>query len=153
MMTAILVLVLAQPGEAASDRSAALDAMKAVTDRWAAADAGGVAGLFTEDGDVVTLSGGLLSGRAAVRDFFAESLAANQGSRFETAVDAVRRLPGDVLLVDGRWRIVPKEPGKAPAGVFTAVLVRGDERWSFAALRTSVPGKGHTRGAGRDQPF
>ncbi len=154
MLTLMLVAALSQANDPSLDRRAATGAMSAITERWKNADADGIAGLFTDDGDVVTLAGGILEGRPAVRDFFAQSLSSNPESRFETVVDRARRLSGDSLLVDGRWRIVRQnEPAGSTGGVFTAVLVRRGDPWRFAALRTGAIRGGHTRAIGREAEF
>ncbi len=117
-----------------------------------AADVAGLADLWFPDGDLHTLSGGVVRGREAVRDFYERLLAGPyRDSRFTLTAERVRFLTCDIAVVDGRWSVrgdaLPA--GQPTAGLVTQVLVRTRDRWGIVSARPSVPRRGHTKDLGR----
>jgi uncharacterized protein (TIGR02246 family) len=146
---------VAQSSESAADQRFVEELLAELSERWSRGDSAGIADLWVADGDVVTMAGGILRGKSSIRGFFAESIAAKPGSRFQTKLDAVRRLRSDIAIADGRWRLVsPDASAKRPEeGVYAMVLSRSGRSWRVVSLRMSVTSGGHTRGIGRAGEF
>lgn len=134
---AALLLGAATPGD-----EAVLKALGAAyVDAWNHGDAAGLAGHFTEDGDLIIPSGLELRGRQAIEGFYAKSFAAGYGgstARFELA--QLRRLDAHLALLDLTWSITGAHDGAGAArppdrGIATAVAVKTASGWRLVALR------------------
>jgi uncharacterized protein (TIGR02246 family) len=111
---------------------------------WGQADARAMAGLFTEDGDLVIPSGDFLSGRSAIQDFYQSVF--EHGYAGSRAVSEIKRIRvgGAMAVVDGAWSITGAKdaagaPRPAERGLFTAVLKKQGGKWYVMALREMVP--------------
>jgi uncharacterized protein (TIGR02246 family) len=90
----------------------------------------------TEDFDVVNPPGTYSSGRPDLRDAFSGPF---RNARVVAAVDRIRFIRPDVVLVDGTFEVTGTEIKPAPKGLRTFVLVKENGRWAITALRQMIP--------------
>jgi uncharacterized protein (TIGR02246 family) len=109
-------------------------------DAWAAADADGIAALYTADTQVVA-RGSLLQGSGAIRDWFADGFAGRlKGS---TTLDENRTVrfpaPDTAVVVSTSGVLMPGETSVPPERLMRAtwVLARQDGAWLIAAYHNS----------------
>lgn len=83
---------------------------------------------FAEDIRMYTPTG-WLTGKAAVRDRFAQTFQQFPSVRMEIVDLQVRSVAPDVAVVEFRWRVQPRGTGPAFEGVGSGVYVRREGRW------------------------
>lgn len=83
---------------------------------------------FAEDIRMYTPTG-WLTGKAAVRDRFAQTFQQFPSVRMEIVDLQVRSVAADVAVVEFRWRVQPRGTGPAFEGVGSGVYVRREGRW------------------------
>ncbi len=111
-------------------------------------DAKAIAALFTEEGEILSLSGDqLTSGRAEIQALYEEQFAT---SEFQIAIeaDSVRLVAPNLAIEDGIYHLTPTTEENAPPRSFryTAVLTSTEAgAWKIASSRTL---KDVTEGAG-----
>ncbi len=116
-------------------------------------DAEGISLLWSENGDLFSLSGGIFRGHKEIASFFAKSLSKNyKGSSFGLSIDQIRKVTKNIAIVDGTWQVTGDNlPKKYPtSGLYTQVLMQFNNKWLIIAARPSIPLKGHTRNHGRN---
>ncbi|MBF0547268.1 MAG: SgcJ/EcaC family oxidoreductase [Candidatus Riflebacteria bacterium] len=135
-----------------SDETGIRNLLKQYELAYNSGNASALAGLWTTDGDLFSLSGGIFRGQKEILTFFSESLAKNyKDSQFHMGLDQVRFLTPNLAIVDGKWQItggdLPK--GYPSSGIYTQIMIRVDASWRIVAARPSVPLQGHTGTHGR----
>ncbi len=139
------------PASRSADEKAIREASAAFVRAYNAGDAKAIAGLFTEDAEVVNEEGAPIQGREAIGALFASTFAAHPGETIELDEISIRFLGRDVAKEDGRARIVPgrtnpaavsrtKGPSVAHTGGpqisrYTVLYVRQDGRWLQSSVR------------------
>ncbi len=138
-----------------ADKEASSAAIRSLTEAYgqafASTDSAAVAGLFWDDADLVTLSGGRLQGRAAIADFYAKAFqSAYADARMELDVAQIRFEGIDNAIADSFWHVEGEDlPANYPVdGLSTMVLTRRDGQWLIWAARTAATLQGHTKGVG-----
>jgi uncharacterized protein (TIGR02246 family) len=119
----------------AADARAIADVVIAFTKAFEAADAKGVAMLFTDDAQVSDESG-TTKGRANIEARFASYFAQMPKPKLTIKVDGLRFVSPDVAIEDGRADVKSDTPGgKAESSKYTVVYVRQDGKWLHSSLR------------------
>jgi uncharacterized protein (TIGR02246 family) len=124
----------------ASSERAVCAVLDQMYDAWAAADANGIADLYTTDAMVVA-RGSLLQGNDAVRDWFVDGFAGRlKGS---TTIDEARMVrfpaPDAAVVVSTGGVLMPGETSVPAQRLVRAtwVLARRDGAWVIAAYHNS----------------
>lgn len=121
-------------------------AVRSVADQlmatWAAGDADGFVGLFTENADFMAGGGVRMTGRDAIWDLHAGAFQGiYAGSTFPVTVDHVTFITPDVAMIALKGRVEPAE-GKEPAGIQgqdligTAIVRQDADGWRIAYMNT-----------------
>jgi ketosteroid isomerase-like protein len=101
----LITITACQPGAAPVDTAADSAALQAAADSWPKAynekNADGIAALYTEDAKVLPPGQAIISGRAALRDFFAGEIANDTSQLTITAEDSV--VAGEWAWRSGAW--------------------------------------------------
>jgi len=121
----------------------ACDAAVVITrfiDAWNAANAGAIADLFDEAGDLIIPTGQLMAGRVPIRAFYAKTFESGYASsRGEARILQQRQVAPKVCVIDGTWKIEhgprQSDPSAVEIGIFSAVLLQGPKGWRISALR------------------
>jgi uncharacterized protein (TIGR02246 family) len=122
--------------QAPSEEEAAIRAASAAfVQAFNAGDVPAIAALFAEDAEAIDQDGTLLRGRAAVADSFAESFAANPGSKMAIRVDSLRFITADVAKEDGRCTITPGNGGPPDVDRYSVIFVKKDGKWLQNSVR------------------
>ncbi|MBM2620105.1 SgcJ/EcaC family oxidoreductase [Actinoplanes sp. LDG1-06] len=107
---------------------------------WAAGDAAGFAGLFTDEGTLI-LPGVFVQGRAAIEAFLAEAFAgAYKGTRVTGDPIGLRFFGGTVAMLqtDGGFLMGEEETVQDAYAVRASwLLVKQDGAWKLAAYQNS----------------
>jgi uncharacterized protein (TIGR02246 family) len=115
--------------------------LKAYEDAWSSGDAGALAALWSDDGDIGTLgSGSPTRGRQAVSDFWTQAIARRRSPTLVHATASnARGISPDVIVADGAFEYRPKSAAaSSPAASidrFALVLRRSQGAWRIAELR------------------
>ena len=120
----------ARDADAAAIRAAA----KAYVDALQAGDTKTLAGLWTDDGDIVDDLGQMLRGRETVAVPAATPQSADR-PEFRITETSLRFLTDDVAIEDGRVEVELPGGGSPLEGRFTATWVRESGGWKITALR------------------
>jgi uncharacterized protein (TIGR02246 family) len=100
-----------------------------------AADAKGVANLFTEDAELVDENGNVTHGRAAIEALFVAAFEAKPGATMSIEVNSIRSI-GSGLLVEDGTTTVTTAPGEFPERTrYTVVHIKQDGKWRMASAR------------------
>ena len=116
-----------------------------IQEAWNKGDAKMIAALWLTDGDYVSSTGRMASGRAQVEKAFAEQWAAiYRRTRITHTLTNVRFLGHDVAIADGAFEITGMKAASGKAlgprsGLTTIVTAKKGDRWYIAALRGMVP--------------
>lgn len=97
-------------------------------------DVKGLATLFTEDAEVVEADGARYQGRSLVERAFADTFAADKGTRIELEIATIRFLTPDVAKEEGRSVVRPVK-GAPVARFYTVLFVKRDNRWMMSSVR------------------
>jgi uncharacterized protein (TIGR02246 family) len=127
----------AQSTQAAEATPKDKDAFKSLVATHAAAinsrDGAAVAATFTQNGDEVFMSDGLLTGRATIRDASNAALAGwPQNRRFDLTLTSARMLNPNVAILETEATF---SDGAVPPNRGTMVVVRERGHWLITALR------------------
>ncbi len=130
--------VAAKP-EVSADEKAIHQLIDEVEKAYNAADAKGVADLFTEDAELVDEDGNVTHGRAAIEELFAAAFEAKPGAKMTIEVDSIRSI-GPGLLVEDGTTVVTVTPGELPErSRYTVVHIKQDGKWRMASARDISP--------------
>jgi uncharacterized protein (TIGR02246 family) len=124
------------PAARADDEKAIKALLDTFTKAFNAGDASAVAATYTETAIVVDELGERTEGRAAIRDQYADSFAANPKSKISIQVDSFRFLGAETALEEGRTTLTLASEPEAPVITrFTTVYVKQDNKWLQSAVR------------------
>ena len=138
-ITAAAKVYAPAPAARVDDERAIKALLDAFTSAFDAGDAPAAAATYTETAIVVDEQGRRTESRAAIRDQYAASFAANPGSKISIQVDALRFLAPETAIEVGRTTITPPSAAGPPEITrFTAVYVKHDDRWLQSAVRDEV---------------
>ena len=141
MLLAVVCLLSAiTRAQSLRDAGAVRNLITAYTEAWDQADAATLAGFYEQSGDLVIPTGQVFSGPHAIGSFYAQAFEHGyKGSRGEGTIVRLRFVTPEVVLLDGVWSITGAHfDGKESVperGVFTALVVKSNERWLIRALR------------------
>jgi uncharacterized protein (TIGR02246 family) len=116
-----------------------------IQEAWNKADAKMLAALWLTDGDYVSSTGRMATGRDQVEKAFAEQWAAiYRRTRIAHTLTRIRFLGRDVAIADGAFEITGMKDASGRAlgsrsGLTTIVASRKGDRWYVATLRGMVP--------------
>ncbi len=150
VVLSLAVMALLAPALGAqTEEPAESTGVRALTDAFAAAwgrhNARELAGLWTEDGDLVNPMGRAAKGRAEVQRLFAEEHATfMKGTTLSVTVNGERPLAPDLAVIDceALLRGVTSPDGRSVPPfkhLIFAVVKKGDAGWRFVAARLVVP--------------
>jgi len=115
-------------------------------------DANAIAALFTEDGEIVNLTGTrITSGRGDIQALY-EGVFSGTPLKIAIEVDSIRIVSPDLAIEDGVYHLTPAADENAPARStsYTAVLAKTDSgEWRIASTRSLKDvseGAGHLAG-------
>jgi uncharacterized protein (TIGR02246 family) len=109
-----------------------------------------VADLFKEDGELISLAGGIYKGRKEISDLFEESFAGPfQKATYLHFVQYIRFTDANHVVVDGVWKVTDSESTKNSCGLFIYNLAKQNGVWEIALSYSSQPRQGHTSEQGR----
>ncbi len=112
------------------DDRKALDALvEEFIKAYNAGDASAIAGLFSEQGQIIDEVGDATRGRAAIQDRFASTFETYPGSTIQIAVSSRRFLGSDVALEEGRATVRRGEGQAGGSGRYFVIYVKRDGRW------------------------
>ena len=128
-----------QPVAAAPQVSADEQAIHQLIDdvekAYNAADAKTLAGLFTEDAELVNEEGDVTHGRAAIEELFVAAFAARPGAKMSIEVGSIRSIGPGLVIEDG-VTTVTVDPGEPPErSRYTVVHIKQDGKWRMASAR------------------
>jgi uncharacterized protein (TIGR02246 family) len=128
---AAFAVAVAVPAYLAGQQGVGADYQKTMADFTAAynkGDAAAIAAFYAENGLRVAPDGSVHSGRAAVQQNYAASLAGpNKGANIKLTATKSRQLTPDVQVVVGTWE-VSGVPGGPVSGKYINTLVRKDSK-------------------------
>ncbi len=136
---------LSQSPSSASDEKDIRSIGAQIQEAWNKKDAKMLADLWLTDGDYVSSTGRMATGRAEVeRAFAAQWAGVYKGTHLAHTLTSVRFLRKDVAIADGGFEIggMKDASGKSlptRSGLSTVVAARKGDRWYVAALRGMVP--------------
>ena len=114
-------------------------------DAWNKKDAKMLGDLWLTDGDYISSTGRMATGRAGVEKAFAAQWAGlYKGTKLTHTLTSVRFVRKDIAIADGAFEIsgMKDASGKSlptRSGLTTVVAARKGDRWYVAALRGMVP--------------
>ncbi len=130
--------------EASADEKAIHQLIDEVEKAYNAADAKALAGLFTEDAELVSddggvTHGGVTHGRAAIEELFVAAFEAKPGAKMSIEVNSIRSI-GPGLVVEDGTTTVTAAPGELPErSRYTCVHTKQDGKWRMASARDIAP--------------
>lgn len=140
LMAVVLAAFVSQGVEGQEAKGDEAAARKLSADFTAALNKGdgkAAAALFAENGDYISSTGRMASGRAAIEKLVADqSAGAFKGTSFKTTVESIRPVTADVMIGNGSFEASGAQTRK---GMTTIVAVRQGEQWRIAALRAMAP--------------
>ena len=113
----------------------ALQALAAAFARsYAAGDARALAGLFTEDAEMIDENGGRLRGRPAIQSVFESMFRQRPGAAFTSIPTSLRFLGPDVAQEEGQTNVaIGNEPPSNRH--YLALYVKLGDRWRYSSFR------------------
>jgi uncharacterized protein (TIGR02246 family) len=129
-VTAAIATGAAKAYDASDDqRQELIDALAVWTEAFNKHDAEALAREYTEDANVLFVTGEVLEGRQAVEEAFAEYFEANK--RLQTKISDVSHtfLTSEIVIEDGAWEDTGLSGGSTSKGFYTSVLVKSDGKW------------------------
>lgn len=134
----LAMLVIQAPVADAADRARDAAAIRSAAETYREAlergDTKTLAGLWTEDGDIIDADGGIFRGRETV-EIEGPRAAAEDRPRIDIGETSLRFLSDDVALEDGSVKVTVPGAAAPFTGRFSATWVREDGGWKLAALR------------------
>jgi uncharacterized protein (TIGR02246 family) len=125
----------AKPAAPAVDAAADAEAVRAVNHAWfaayKAADADALAALYAEDAVLLAPGAAAVSGRAAIREFYAKDTAASASaglSNVEGATSDVG-ISGDGAFQSGAFTVADASGATVDTGKYLTVFKRQDGKW------------------------
>lgn len=117
-----------------------------------ARDVDQVLSAWNEDGEMITLAGGIYKGKQDLKTLFAESFSnPYKNAKYELLVQFVRFKGSDAAVVDGIWKTKNAGPADYPScGIFLYNLSKKAGKWKIDLSYSSVPRQGHTAEHGRN---
>ncbi len=105
---------------------------------------------WTEKGELVSLAGGIFSGKNEIKGFFQEAFnGPYKQATFENLIQYIRLNGSDRATVDGVWKIKGGPANYPACGIFVYNLVKEKGAWKIEFANSSVPRQGHTAEHGR----
>jgi uncharacterized protein (TIGR02246 family) len=125
----------APPGRSADDK-AIRETADAFVGAFAKGDAKAIAGLFTEQGEAIDVSGEAIRGREALEAHYASRFEAFPGEKLEATIDLIHFLAPEVARQDGRSKLIPADKGEPTTTAhYSATLLKSRGRWLIASIR------------------
>lgn len=122
---------------AAADKVAELAAIHAVDQAWlkayTAQDADTIAGLYAEDSVLMPPGAPSVSGRAAIRDYFARDMAstAKAGLAFQLGAKPAGGVSGSMGWASGTYAVKDKAGKVVDTGKYLSVSVKKGGKWYY----------------------
>jgi uncharacterized protein (TIGR02246 family) len=143
-LRACLILALfTAPGLHAQEADPSIAGLEKAAEEFVVAfnkkDAGAIAALFTEDGEICDLNGeDLISGREEIKAHYEEIFAAEDAPSAAVEVDSVRLVAPTLAIEDGTVHLTPPGENAPPRSTqYTAVLMKSaDGTWQVASTRS-----------------
>ena len=117
--------------ELAAIRQTAVDFAAAFNNR----DSAAVAAHWTEDGEYISETGAVISGRKAIEDEYKATFAANPGLRIGIVIDALRLLSESAAIEDGHFTLDRGHTSSPISTRYTVVHVKVDGKWLMSTVR------------------
>jgi len=111
----------------------------AFTKAFDAGDSKALAATFREDGELVSESGEIVSGREAITEHFAGSLSATPGAKIEIVTTSIRFFGPDAAIEEGRSILKLPSGGLPETNRYEAFHVRQNGTWLQARIREFPP--------------
>ena len=114
-------------------------------------DVNAIGNAWSEQGETVTLAGGIYRGRKEIRNLFSEGFVGPyKDAKYEYFVQYVRPDGENKVTVDGVWRVSNgSQPNYPSCGIFLSTLSKSEGAWKMDMSYSSVPRSGHTAEHGR----
>ncbi len=125
----------AQGGESNVELAAIRQAADDFATAFNRGDASAVAAHWTEDGEYISETGVVFSGRKAIEDEYKNFFAANPGQRIRIVIDALRLLSDSAAHEDGHVTLDQGHASSAVSTRYTAVHVKVDGKWLMSSVR------------------
>lgn len=139
-MTMILVLASSTAFAGGADESAILKVHEGFAASWNKNDYKAMAAIFAADADLINPLGRVAKGKAEIEKLYMdEQTTAFKGSHFTSdCTSGVHILKPDVAVVTCSFEVTG---GKLPAmkGLYTATMVKTDQKWLVVAGRPMIP--------------
>ena len=90
---------------------------------------------WTEDGEHISETGVIFSGRKAIENEFKNHLAANPGHRIRIVIDALRLLSDTAAIEDGHVTLDQGYASSAVSTRYMAVHVKVTGKWLMSTVR------------------
>ena len=121
--------------EASADEKAIHRLIDEVEKAYNAADTKALAGLFTDDAELVDEDGNVTHGRAAIEELFVTAFAARPGAKMSINVNSIRSIGPGLVVEDGTTTVTisPSEPPERSR--YTVVYIKQDGKWRMASAR------------------
>jgi uncharacterized protein (TIGR02246 family) len=155
LLTILLSLACAlhvRAGEPAAEIAGLQKAAENFVEAYNNQDAKAIAALFTEEGEILSLSGArLTSGRSDIGTLY-EGIFSAAPLHIAIEVDSIRIVAPNLAIEDGVYHLTPADEENAPARstTYTAVLAKSDSgEWRIASTRSLEDvseGAGHLAG-------
>jgi uncharacterized protein (TIGR02246 family) len=131
----------AQPSQQEA-QSAATRLGQLYDSNYAAKDADAMAQLYAEDGTLVSPGGKLITGRAALKQYYEQRFGSGAKEHHIHVIDANAQGNGGFSIADFSVQ-VPKGDGtyREESGHIMAIYVKSSNGWHFRAVEPSVPPK------------
>jgi len=100
-----------------------------------AGDAGAIAGMYLDAGELVDEDGNVFSGRAAIKDLFTKFFAKFPQAALDMEVTAARAIGDAVVVEEGLRRITAVADAAVAQMRYVAVRVKQADRWPIASYR------------------
>jgi uncharacterized protein (TIGR02246 family) len=127
------------PAEASPEMTAVVANDRAFEAAYEKADAGALAGFFTDDAQYTSDDGRILNGRAEIEASMKAAFLTNKGAKLAINVDSVRVLAPEVVLERGATTVTDKT-GETNGALYTAIHTKKDGKWKINQLvETPLP--------------
>jgi uncharacterized protein (TIGR02246 family) len=134
----------APAGALLTDRPEDETAIKKVTEAFVhafnAGDARSVAGLYTDDAELIDEFGERLHGRPTIQDFYSALFNERKGATIEIFPVSLRFLGPDVAKEEGQTRVVPTGGEAVSYRDYTVLYVKQGGRWLHSSVREEHAG-------------
>ena len=129
----------APAGAMLTDRPADETAIKKVTEEFIhafkAGDAKSVAGMYTDDAEIIDEYGERIHGRAAIQEFYSALFNERKGATIEIFPASLRFLGPDVAKEEGQTRVVPTSGEAVTYRDYTVLYIKQGGRWLHSSVR------------------